>query len=149
MFAPLIKNKEQLESQGDRQAAFFPNSQRNDNQIESVQVWYRIFKYTRGEHYSEHRIPLGRGYFIDLYVGTIPSFVETFERLQNRTPALERHLARLRFYQRWFEPVIRFPLLLLLSRLLVKVRGLGKRSLPTIQNNHPVHSQFSTDNQDI
>ena len=120
-------------------------------QIYSVQVWYRIFHYTHGEHYSEHRIPLGRGYFIDLFAGTLPGLVASLERLQNRTPALDLKLKRLRFYLRWIEPVIRFPFLLLLPRLLARLRAgsMGDRkSLPTIQNCRHAHSQPSKGNRE-
>lgn len=119
------------------------------NRITSEQVWYRLFRYTHGEHYGDHLIPLGRGCFIDLDDGTIAGFVASFEKLQSRSPALNRHLARLRFYQRWLDPVIRVPLLMLLPRLLVRLRGLGKRSLPTIQNTPRAHSQPSTDNPGV
>lgn len=118
----------------------------NQNRITSNQVWYRLFRYTHGEHYGEHRIRLGRGYYVDLFVGTIPGFVASFERLQNRSHAADLKLAQLRFYQRWFDPVIRFPLLLLLPHLLARIRGAGKRSLPTIQNSPHAHSQPSTSN---
>ena len=119
------------------------------NRITSEQVWYRLFRYTHGEYYGEHQIGLGRGYFIDLYVGTIPGFVWSFEKLQNRSPEIERHLERLRFYLQWFDPVIRLPLLLLLPRLLARLRGLGKRGLPTIQNTPRAHFQPLIKNQAV
>ena len=34
----------------------------------------------------------------------------SLERLQNRSPALDLKLARLQFYLRWVDPVIRFPM---------------------------------------
>lgn len=144
--AYLIENKGQPKPQGNSQAALFSNGQKNDNQIESVQVWYRLFKYTRGEHYGENQLRLGRGYFIDLYVGTIPGLVVSLEKLQNRSRPLDLKLAQLRFYQRWFDPVIRLPLLLWLPCLRGHLKRL-RRNAPTEQISRRVHPQRSTNNQ--
>jgi hypothetical protein len=118
----------------------------NDNRIYSIQVWYRLFRYTHGEHYGENQIRLGRGYFIDLYVGTIPGLLANLEKLQNRSLALELKLAQLRFHLRWIEPVIRLPLLLFLPCLMKHLRGL-KRNVPTEQISRHAHPQHSKNNR--
>ncbi len=114
----------------------------------SVQVWYRLFRYTHGEHYGDHLMPLGRGYFIDLDDGTIAGLVASCEKLQSRSPAMNRHLARLRFYQRWLDPVIRVPLLVFLPRCRSWIRQ--RKNQPTIQRLRPAHSHFplSTSNRE-
>ncbi len=115
------------------------------NRITSEQVWYRLFRYTHGEYYGENQIGLGRGYFIDLYVGTLPGLLESLEKSQNRSPALDLKLAQLRFHLRWIEPVIRLPFLLLLPRLRARLSAM-RRSVQIKQTSRRIHPEHSTDN---
>src|SRR5271154_6321518 len=101
----------------------------HQNRICYDHVWYRLFRYTQGSHYGEYQIPLGRGYFIDLYEGSLLALLESLEKSQNRNPALAHYLAKLRFYQRWIDPTSR----LLFLPIMVRVRRCFlemKRSAP-------------------
>jgi hypothetical protein len=123
---------------------------KNDNRIYYTQVWYRLFRYTHGEHYGESQIRLGAGYFIDLYTGTIAGHLWALQRLQNRSPKIEKTLAKLRFYQRWFEPVVQ---LLVISwipslrRFYRQAAERGRNNAPPKQTSRPVHPSPPTSNQ--
>jgi hypothetical protein len=69
-------------------------------------VWYRMFKFSSGENYSPERIKLGGGYFFD----SSPSFLSAcrlnLELAQNHSPRVRKHVAALRFYERFLDPVV-------------------------------------------
>ncbi|HWV98310.1 MAG TPA: hypothetical protein VNZ64_01335 [Candidatus Acidoferrum sp.] len=114
-------------------------------------VWYRLFKWRKNPFTGPWAIKhlrllnLPGGYVIDFSSRAVREILATLEKSQNPQPLEKRIAKRLRFYQRWLDPVI-LPTgkcvlaLLLLADALIHLHRKQKAQ----KNRHAEHPQPAT-----